>query len=234
MDSITGYINDTWRSTDKGATWTLVNANPEWTARGLSTSVAMPDGSIVLMGGHDNNGTENDVWRSTDNGATWTQVTASAGWSARVQHSSVALPDGSIVLMGGWDSNPSNDVWRFVPAGSSAQNPSHTYTIPGTYSVSLTASNAEGSDTEMKEEYIVVTPTLILKTFSTTEVFDDPGVNGLGSQTVYNLKNNLQLNGWTPKFIFNDTAVTRESLGVNGDTPEDNLNHATLHWHVGH
>ena len=77
---------------------------------------------------------KNDVWRSTDNGATWTQVNASAGWTARVAHSSVVMPDGSIVLMGGYDgSSNKNDVWRFMPAGSSAQNPSHTYTMPGTY-----------------------------------------------------------------------------------------------------
>jgi hypothetical protein len=48
------------------------------------TSVALPDGSIVLMGGYNTSGIlVNDVWRSTDNGATWTQMTASAGWSAR-------------------------------------------------------------------------------------------------------------------------------------------------------
>ena len=46
------------------------------------SSVVMPDGSIVLMGGNDY-GLKNDVWRSTDNGATWTEVNASAGWSAR-------------------------------------------------------------------------------------------------------------------------------------------------------
>ena len=45
--------NDTWRSTDNGATWTQVNASAGWSARYAHSSVAMPDGSIVLMGGYD-------------------------------------------------------------------------------------------------------------------------------------------------------------------------------------
>ena len=129
-DSIGNFKNDTWRSTDYGATWTLVNASAGWTARVEFTSVAMPDGSIVLMGGYDGS-FNNDTWRSTDYGATWTQVNVRTGWTARVAHRSVAMPDGSIVLMGGFDSTNKNDVWRFMPAGSSAQNPSHTYTRPG-------------------------------------------------------------------------------------------------------
>ena len=93
--------NDVWRSTDNGATWTQMNASAGWTARMCHSSVVMPDGSIVLMGGAINLAYKNDVWRSTDNGATWTQMTANAGWSARSNHGSVVMPDGSIILMGG-------------------------------------------------------------------------------------------------------------------------------------
>ena len=40
------------------------------------------------------------------------------------------------------------------------QNPSHTYLTEGTYSVKLTVTNAKGSDSELKENYILVaTPT---------------------------------------------------------------------------
>ena len=42
-----------WRSTDNGATWTLVNASAGWSGKMYHSSVAMPDGSIVLMGGYD-------------------------------------------------------------------------------------------------------------------------------------------------------------------------------------
>ncbi len=156
------YMNDVWRSTDNGATWTQVNASAGWSARAGHSSVAMPDGSIVLMGGETPISPYwvNDVWRSTDNGATWAEVNASAGWARRYWHSSVAIPDGSIVLMGGrldGGLNYKNDVWRFVPVGSSAQNPLHTYTAAGKYSVTLTATNALGSNTKTKTGYIVVT-----------------------------------------------------------------------------
>jgi PKD repeat protein len=48
--------------------------------------------------------------------------------------------------------------WTFGDGGSSsAQNPSHTYTQAGNYTVALTASNASGQDVETKIAYIVVT-----------------------------------------------------------------------------
>jgi beta propeller repeat protein/parallel beta-helix repeat protein len=157
-ETIDGKSNDVWRSMDKGVTWTEVNASAGWSARRAISSVAMPDGSIVLMGGTDGESADfNDVWRSIDNGTTWIQVNASAGWSARAGQSSVAMPDGSIVLMGGWDSiGKKNDVWRFTPTGSSEQNPSHTYTSPGNYTVALQASNAGGYNSTRKVSFINV------------------------------------------------------------------------------
>jgi len=158
-DSGYNYKNDVWQSIDNGATWTQVNASPGWATRRGHRSVVTADGSIVLMGGF-GAGTYNDVWRSIDNGATWIRVTASAGWAARGMHSSVAVADGSIVLMGGMDgsSTYNNNVWRFVPVGSSAQNPSHTYTKPGIYPVSLQAFNTGGYNSTRKTGYINVTP----------------------------------------------------------------------------
>ena len=88
-----------------------------WSARYGHTSVVMPDGSIVLMGGYDGSN-KRDVWRSTDNGETWTRMTSSAGWSARQYHTSVVMPDGSIVLMGGNDGSRKNDVWRSTDNGA--------------------------------------------------------------------------------------------------------------------
>jgi len=49
-------------------------------------------------------------------------------------------------------------AWNFGDGGlSSSQNPVYTYTNPGTYSVSLTAANAGGSDTITKNAYVNVT-----------------------------------------------------------------------------
>ena len=104
-------MNDVWRSTDKGATWTRLTDNAWWSPRYAHTSVATPDGTIVMMGGWDTNGLKNDVWKSPDGGSTWMQLTTNGGWAARCSHTSVILPDGSIVLMGGNDPLK-NDVWR--------------------------------------------------------------------------------------------------------------------------
>ncbi len=53
---------------------------------------------------------------------------------------------------------PTSWSWTFGDGGmSTLQNPSHTYAAAGTYTVSLTATNAGGSDTEEKAGYITVT-----------------------------------------------------------------------------
>jgi len=53
--------------------------------------------------------------------------------------------------------DPTSWSWTFGDGGTStSQNPSHTYTAAGTYTVALTATNAYGSDTETKTGYITV------------------------------------------------------------------------------
>ena len=103
-------------------TWTQVAVNAPWSERSGHTSVVLPDGSIVLMGGSSSSysGYKNDVWRSVDKGMTWTQVTGSAPWSGRSSHISVVLPDSSIVLVGGRTSSSTyeNDVWRSTDEGA--------------------------------------------------------------------------------------------------------------------
>lgn len=52
---------------------------------------------------------------------------------------------------------PTSWAWTFGDGGTStSQNPSHTYTHIGVYTVALTATNDEGSDTETKIGYITV------------------------------------------------------------------------------
>ncbi|MCB9882755.1 MAG: S8 family serine peptidase [Planctomycetes bacterium] len=53
--------------------------------------------------------------------------------------------------------SPTSWSWTFGDGGtSSAQNPSHTYSVAGTYTVAMTASNTNGSNTRTRINYIVV------------------------------------------------------------------------------
>jgi PKD repeat protein len=56
---------------------------------------------------------------------------------------------------------PTNWLWDFGDSSGtdSTQNPTHIYTEPGIYTVSLTAWNGLSTDTESKEEYVSVTAT---------------------------------------------------------------------------
>jgi len=55
--------------------------------------------------------------------------------------------------------NPTSWSWDFGDGGTStAQNPTHVYQNPGTYTVTLTVSNADGSDTLVRTNYITVNP----------------------------------------------------------------------------
>ena len=54
--------------------------------------------------------------------------------------------------------NPTSWSWTFGDGGSStSQNPSHTYTSAGTYTVTLLVTNSCGSDSHTEVDYVVVT-----------------------------------------------------------------------------
>ncbi|HXX54551.1 MAG TPA: kelch repeat-containing protein [Methanoregula sp.] len=155
----TGPKDDVWKSTDGGASWTLVNASAGWLphGEGFSASVLAADGSIILTGG----AFTNDVWRSADEGATWTQIKPTAEWLPRTYVTTVSMPDGKILLLGGEDQNgEENDVWQFMPASSTQEDPSHIYDTPGSYQVTLQAYNSAGFDTVSRVATFTVSPTV--------------------------------------------------------------------------
>jgi PKD repeat protein len=151
------YFNDTWRSIDNGATWTLMNASCGWTARDYLTSVVMPDDSIIIMGGRSGaTSYNNDTWRSTDMGATWTQL-PDANWPKRYAHGSVVLQNGSIITVAGSGTGGIiRDSWKFSLGGLLEQNPIHTYTESGVFDVMLRVSDSSGNNRTLKSGYITV------------------------------------------------------------------------------
>ena len=65
--------------------------------------------------------------------------------------------------------DPANWAWNFGDGSSSTQeDPSHTYTSSGTFTVTLNVSNAAGSDSEIKTAYITVNPLTPITDFSGT------------------------------------------------------------------
>ena len=113
------YKNDTWRSTDGGATWSLMSSNPGWVGRYALSSTVMSDGSIIIFGGGTPTSIK-DIWKSTDEGITWTLVNSNPPWTSRKALNVLTMPDSSILLMGGTLSGTSGirDVWRSTDSGS--------------------------------------------------------------------------------------------------------------------
>ncbi|MDH3890476.1 MAG: S8 family serine peptidase [candidate division Zixibacteria bacterium] len=86
--------------------------------------------------------------------------------------------------------NPDTWAWTFGDGGnSSAQSPSYEYTSPGTYTVTLTASNCAGSDGETKVGYITVTQppgnNMHVHDIVVTRESKGPNWNGRGEITIY-------------------------------------------------
>ena len=94
--------------------------------------------------------------------------------------------------------NPTGWSWTFGDGGTStAKNPSHQYANPGTYTVSLTASNTAGSDGETKTGYITVQqpPQTVYSAMTPVRVLDTrPGINkGLSGAFVANVPRTLSI-----------------------------------------
>jgi PKD repeat protein len=68
-------------------------------------------------------------------------------------------PGGSVVFTNQSTGNPTSYSWTFAggtPSTSTATNPTVVFNSPGTYTISLTANNANGSNTNTKTAYITV------------------------------------------------------------------------------
>ncbi|MBN2682725.1 MAG: PKD domain-containing protein [Bacteroidales bacterium] len=108
---------------------------------------------------------------------------------------------------------PTSWTWTFsggTPASSSTQNPTVTYNTPGTYNVSLVATNGEGSDTESKIGYITVyaNPST---TVSTTNVVCFGANNGTATANASG--------GATPyEYLWNNSAITSSISGLAAGT----------------
>jgi M6 family metalloprotease-like protein len=89
-------------------------------------------------------------------------VTSGGGQAPAADFSASATSIGagdSVTFTDTSSNNPTSWSWTFnggTPSSSTTQNPTITYDTAGTYTVSLTATNSSGSDTETKVDYITV------------------------------------------------------------------------------
>jgi len=94
--------------------------------------------------------------------------------------------------------SPSSWAWDFDNDGktdSSAQNPSYSYENPGTYSVSLSVSNASGSDKEIKSDYIKV------DLAASSEVSAEAPIEATPGDSSKPVENNFALSHYLPLII---------------------------------
>ena len=77
---------------------------------------------------------------------------------AEFEASATTITEGESITFTDQSTNvPTSWSWDFGDGGTSTvQNPSHTYTTAGAYTVSLTATNTAGTDSETKSNYILV------------------------------------------------------------------------------
>jgi len=88
--------------------------------------------------------------------------------------------------------SPTSWSWTFGDGGTStAQNPSHTYTAAGSYTVSLTATNQYGSDGETKTNYITVSPGGGGGDFTCTSAAIETGTSVSGDHTSTHASDNV-------------------------------------------
>jgi len=150
-----------------GALWVYTRSDGVWSqvgnklvgtgatgaaAQGASVSLSA-DGNTGIVGGYlDNYGT-GAIWVYYSDGAT----ALDAGFSADVTSGDAPL---TVNFTDASTGSPTSWAWTFeggTPSSSTDQNPtSIAFSTAGTFDVTLVATNADGSDTETKTDYITV------------------------------------------------------------------------------
>lgn len=154
------YTSCLWNFGD-GATSTLCNPSHTYTTAGVYTVSHVVDNPVARQ-----------TKIKTDYITVYSvpQADFTSNYTEVVAGDSVSFYDASTA-------NPTAWAWDFGDDTTSTdQNPSHTYASTGRYTVSLTASNLAGSDTETKTGYVKVYAPIVadLAADKTSTVIDAP------------------------------------------------------------
>lgn len=119
-----GFSDEVWRSSDLGATWTLV-ASKQFPGRAYHVMLVVDD-CMLITGGQTFTSFYNDVWKSCDGeGRNWTQVVKKAPFPGRAGLAATVTSKGEVIIAGGCynkNGNPAarsfwGDVWASVDGG---------------------------------------------------------------------------------------------------------------------
>ncbi|MBN2682733.1 MAG: choice-of-anchor J domain-containing protein [Bacteroidales bacterium] len=134
---------------------------------------------------------------------------------------STTVCQGSSVTFTNSSTGADSYSWSFAggsPSSSTSTNPTITYSIPGTYTVVLTATNAVGSTTETKTNYITVTAPANLSASSTNVACFGGNTGSI----------DLSLSGGTSPFTYtwSTTASSQDISGLSAGTYTVTVNDA--------
>ncbi|MBT8507611.1 hypothetical protein AZH53_04155 [Methanomicrobiaceae archaeon CYW5] len=151
-DSSVGAVSSSWNFGD-GTQSTATNPTHTYTTAGTYTVTL----AVTGVSGTD---TETKTgYITVTSGTTPVSSAPVAAFTADVTTGTAPL---AVQFTDASTNSPTSWAWTFGDgASSTAQNPSHSYTDPGTYTVTLKATNAAGTDTETKTGYITVTGTSV-------------------------------------------------------------------------
>lgn len=115
---------------------------------------------------------------------------------------------------------PTSWWWDFGDGNTSdEQNPLHAYNIPGTYTVSLTATNSSGESTKMNTDYIVVAAASSNKTNTLEKVRIHPnpsnGVFYLNTTAIFSDNLQIQVVDITGKVTMKSLIEAQESYKID-------------------
>ncbi|MCD4788642.1 MAG: PKD domain-containing protein, partial [Bacteroidales bacterium] len=181
--------------TDNKIECQFISFNVEWHSSCDYDWLKIFDGSNTsspLLGKYCGTTSPGTVYATNENGALTFQFHSDyaaneSGWSANISCIPPALApvadftadtttifEGESVQFSDLSTNnPTTREWFFeggTPGTSNEQNPLITYNTPGVYDVTLTVTNAYGSDTKIIDDYITVDELTGINTVETTEI----------------------------------------------------------------
>ncbi|MCP3942463.1 MAG: DUF1566 domain-containing protein [Desulfobacteraceae bacterium] len=155
--------DDTVNFTDLSAGYNIIEWS--WTFEGgspPSSTSQNPSVTYNTAGIHDVSLTVANRRRSdTETIAGYIIISGVSAPTANFSANNTSVTEGGAITFSDLSTdNPASWSWIFnggTPSASTSQNPTVIYNSAGTYTVSLTATNSSGSDTETKVGYITVT-----------------------------------------------------------------------------